>query len=210
MAVWRSGWARTFGSRCMRLVAPTAKSNAALAVGRLVKPNVPMTPPVCSGLRPCATTLRVRPTCTQALVLHERATMQTFSVKRHEAQRTRHGQIPQLFSTSMSTDITFETTSQNWRGKQILTHLHNEQPTAQAKERRTTADHAATREGTGKGKAGKSQSNKGKTDQGKGNKGKGAGKADNVIGTGSKFDDFMSTVRATEKLHKKNWTPPGF
>ena len=31
-----------------------------------------------------------------------------------------------------------------------------------------------------------------------------------VIGTGSRFDDLMSTVGATEKLRKKSWTPPGF
>ena len=47
-----------------------------------------------------------------------------------------------------------------------------------------------------------------KSNVGKGNKG--TGKADYVIGTGSQSDDFMSTVGATEKLHKKNWTPPGF
>ena len=64
------------------------------------------------------------------------------------------------------------------------------------------------RKGLAKAKPSRAKETKGRLTKAKGNKGKDAGKADYVIGTGSRFDDFMSAVGATES--RRSWSPPGF
>ena len=71
-------------------------------------------------------------------------------------------------------------------------------------------DVSAAQKGGGKSKSIKGKGNKGKADKGKGNKGKGTSKAEYVIGTGSRFDDLLASAGVLQRLHKRNFTTPGF